>query len=235
MARLKADRSLEELERRLGLTFRDRTRFERAMTHASLRASGGASSYERLEFLGDRVLGLVVAEKLFEMFPKADEGDLSLRFNALVSADTCAEIADELALHEFIRHGGDLKRLKGERTRNIRADVVESLIAAIYLEGGLDAARGFVLKYWAGRLATAASARRDPKTALQEWAHTLGTATPRYEIVGREGPDHDPTFTVRVTIPEREAGEGRGRSRRLAEQEAATEVLRREKVWKDED
>ena len=235
MAKLKADKSLDELERRLGIRFRERARFERALTHSSLRPSGGNDrSYERLEFLGDRVLGLVIAEKLFEMFPSADEGELSLRLNSLVSAETCAEIADELGLYEFVRHGGDLKTLKGERTRSIRADLVESLIAAIYLGEGLETARGFIIAHWAGRLEDAGSARRDPKTALQEWAHTRGPETPHYAIVDRSGPDHDPVFTVRVTVPGIEPADGQGRSKRIAEQEAATAVLIRESVWKDD-
>ena len=180
------------------------------------------------------MLGLVVAEKLFDMFPGADEGELSLRLNSLVSADTCAEIADELGLYEFVRHGGDLKKLKSDRTKSIRADLVESLIAAIYLGEGLDTARDFIVRYWGGRLGKSVAARRDAKTALQEWAHTRGPVTPQYEIVERSGPDHDPLFTVRVSIPDVAPADGQGRSRRIAEQEAATAVLIRESVWKDD-
>ena len=234
MAQLKPDRSLEELERRIGVRLADRTRLERALTHASLRGGRTGASYERLEFLGDRVLGLVIAEKLFEAFPQANEGEMSLRLNALVSADTCAEIADDIGLSDFIRHGGDLKRVKGEKTRNIRADVVESLIAAIYLGNGMADACDFIHRFWAVRLANAGSARRDPKTALQEWVHTRSVVAPRYETVDRTGPDHDPVFTVRAVIEDVEPAEGTGRSKRLAEQEAAIAVLRREGIWKDE-
>ncbi len=257
MARVKGDhkpaRSLDELERRIGITLSDHARLERALTHSSLRAAAGgargrrkpgkapaasasaedARSYERLEFLGDRVLGLVIAQALFEQFPRADEGELSLRLNALVNADTCAEIADELGLYEFVRHGGDLTTLALERTRNIRADLTESLIAAIYLSEGLKTARDFVIARWADRLDTDVTARRDAKTALQEWVHTRGTAVPRYEIHDRSGPDHEPVFTVRVTVEGVAPGEGQGRSRRLAEQAAAEAVLIRESVWKD--
>ncbi|WP_102957820.1 ribonuclease III [Mangrovicella endophytica] len=237
MARLKAEKPLDELAERIGIAIaeRDRARFERALTHASLKPANGAStSYERLEFLGDRVLGLVVAEKLFEMFPKADEGELSLRLNSLVSAETCSEVADEIGLHAYIRHGGDLKKLRGEHTRNIRADVVESLIAAIYLAEGLEAARRFVLRFWSDRLTAAVKARRDPKTALQEWAHSQSKTTPHYEVLDRSGPDHDPVFTVQAVVADVEPAEGRGRSKRLAEQEAAMVILAREGVWKDE-
>ena len=256
MARLKGDhtpaRPLDELERRIGIELSDHARLERALTHSSLRvASGGQTgrgklnkatpsgaagdgrSYERLEFLGDRVLGLVIAQALFEQFPQADEGELSLRLNALVNADTCAEIADELGLYEFVRHGGDLTALASERTRNIRADLTESLIAAIYLSEGLETAQRFIIARWADRLGKDVSARRDAKTALQEWAHTRGTAVPRYEIQNRSGSDHEPLFTVQATIEGVEPGQGQGRSRRLAEQAAAEAILIRQSVWKD--
>ena len=235
MARGTREKSLEALERTIGVPIRDRERFERALTHASLQTEGGAKSYERLEFLGDRVLGLVIAERLFGQFPEADEGELSLRLNALVSAEACAEIADEIGLFDYVRQGTDLKKLKGERTRNIRADLVESLIAAIYLGEGLETARDFVIRHWGERLDAAVVARRDPKTALQEWAHQRGPTAPRYEMIDRSGPDHEPVFVIRVTIEGIAPAEGRGRSKRIAEQEAAAEVLRREGVWKDTD
>ncbi|SKA36062.1 ribonuclease III [Consotaella salsifontis] len=232
MARV--EHSLTDLEKRIGITVSNKARLERALTHASLKAGSTAKNYERLEFLGDRVLGLVIAERLFEMFPHAAEGDLSLRLNSLVSADACADIAEEIGLADFIRHGGDVKRIKGSQSKNIRADVVEALIAAIYLDGGLDAARDFIERFWKSRLAGSSAARRDAKTALQEWAHLKTTETPRYEVVDRTGPDHDPMFTVRVVIDGVKPGEGAGRSKRLAEQDAATAVLLREGVWKDE-
>ncbi len=172
MARLKAGaEALDRLEARLGLRFGDRARLQRALTHSSLKRSPADASYERLEFLGDRVLGLVIAQKLFETHPKSDEGDLSLRLNTLVSAQTCAAVADEIGLPEFIRHGADLKRAAAGKNRSIRADVVEALIAAIYLEHGLETARAFVLERWASHLEGRQVARRDPKTELQEWAH----------------------------------------------------------------
>ncbi|MEF2071950.1 ribonuclease III [Consotaella aegiceratis] len=228
----KLERSLDELQRRIGVTVANRERLERALTHASIKGGAASKSYERLEFLGDRVLGLVIAEELFARFPQAPEGDLSLRLNSLVSAEACAEIADEIGLAEFIRHGGDVKRIKGSQSKNIRADVVEALIAAIFLDGGLEAARDFVGRFWKDRIAGSVSARRDAKTALQEWAHLTTTLTPHYEVVGRSGPDHDPVFTVRVSVDGTEPGEGQGRSKRLAEQEAASAVLVREGVWK---
>ncbi|MCQ0989026.1 ribonuclease III [Jiella marina] len=235
MARLTRKKTLDDLEQAIGVPIRDRERFERALTHSSLQGNGGDErSYERLEFLGDRVLGLIVAERLFTQFPNADEGELSLRLNALVSAEACAEIADEIGLFDYVRQGADLKKLKGDRTRNIRADLVESLIAAIYLGEGLETARDFVERHWGDRLDADVAARRDAKTALQEWAHQTAPTPPRYELVERTGPDHEPEFTIRVVVPDVEPGIGRGRSKRIAEQEAAAAVLRREGVWKDE-
>lgn len=232
MAQLKRGKSLEGLEALIGVEFRDRGRAERALTHASLKQQGGRN-YERLEFLGDRVLGLVVAEKLLSLYPDSAEGELSVRLNALVSAETCAEIADEIGLTPFIRHGGDVRKTDGKHTRNIRADVVESLIAAIYLDHGMETARDFVLRHWDGRLADVTLSRRDPKTELQEWSHKRSGKVPVYELLDRKGPDHDPVFTVRAAVEGLKPAEGRGKSKRAAEQEAAETLLKREGVWSD--
>lgn len=220
------------LEERTGHKFSDPARLEWALTHSSARQQAGAN-YERLEFLGDRVLGLVVAEMLFATFPKAAEGELSVRLNALVNAETCAAIADEMGLHALIRTGNDIKDLMTQkRLLNVRADVIESLIAAIYLEGGLDAVRPFILRYWGPRSEEIEAGRRDAKTELQEWAHQQRGAQPRYLIVSRSGPDHDPQFTVEVSVAGFESAVGIGRSKRIAEQNAAIEILYREGVWK---
>ena len=213
-----------------GHEFKDIDRLERALTHSSA-GREGATHYERLEFLGDRVLGLLIAEMLHEKFPEAAEGELSVRLNALVNADTCADVADELRLHEMIATGADVKRLTGKRMQNVRADVVESLIAAIYLEGGLDDARAFVRRYWEERSEGANSGRRDGKTELQEWAHARHMDAPEYRVVERSGPDHEPTFTVAVSLDGEKRATGRGRSKRIAEQEAAEAVLREVGVW----
>ncbi|WP_182085832.1 ribonuclease III [Aureimonas sp. ME7] len=232
MARVKGNSdALDRLQDRIGLRFADLNRLERALTHSSLKKSSTGSSYERLEFLGDRVLGLVIAEKVFELYPKSDEGDLSLRLNTLVSAQTCAAVADEIGLYEFIRHGADLKRAAAGKNRNIRADVVEALIAAIYLEHGLEVARGFILERWASHIAAPQVARRDPKTELQEWAHKRSGAPPTYELLDRSGPDHEPVFTVRASVAKVVPAEGSGPSKRVAEQRAAEAILTREGVW----
>ena len=219
-----------ELENVLGYTFTDKQWLDRALTHASTGLAKGAN-YERLEFLGDRVLGLCVAELLFRTFRTAPEGELSVRLNQLVSADSCAEIADEMELHRFIRTGADVKKITGKRMMNVRADVVESLIAAIYLDGGLESARAFIRRYWEDRAARADAARRDAKTELQEWAHARFGVTPAYKIDDRAGPDHDPRFTVTVELPGVSPETGTDRSKRAAEQVAATRMLEREGVW----
>src|SRR3546814_594161 len=154
--------TLSQLETLIGHEFADKTRLDRAFTHASTGSAKG-SNYERLEFLGDRVLGLCVAELLFTTFGNATEGELSVRLNQLVSAESCAAVADELQLYRYIRTGADVQKITGKRMLNVRADVVESLIAALYLDGGLEAARAFILRNWEGRAARADGARRDAK------------------------------------------------------------------------
>jgi ribonuclease-3 len=218
------------LETLIGHQFAEKERLDRALTHASARTQKGGN-YERLEFLGDRVLGLCVAELLFRTFGVATEGELSVRLNQLVSADTCAEVADELGLHLFIRTGADVKKLTGKRMMNVRADVVESLIAAVYLDGGLEVARRFILKYWEKRAARADGARRDAKTELQEWAHAKFAVTPVYRVEERTGPDHDPRFKVTVEVAGVQPETGVERSKRAAEQVAATKMLEREGIW----
>lgn len=221
---------IARVQDRLDYRFSRPERLERALTHASTRGVTGGN-YERLEFLGDRVLGLCVAELLFDHFGKASEGELSVRLNQLVSAQACSEVADELKLHEFIRTGADVKKLTGKRMANVRADVVESLIAAIYLDGGLEAAREFIHRHWKGRALAEDAARRDAKTELQEWAHQRFGVTPVYRVTGRDGPDHDPVFTVVVEIDGAKPAQGESRSKRAAEQDAATAILEREGVW----
>lgn len=218
------------LEKVIGHTFSDKQWLDRALTHAST-GSAKVANYERLEFLGDRVLGLCVAELLFTTFRSATEGELSVRLNQLVSADSCAGIADELGLHQFIRTGADVKKLTGKRMLNVRADVVESLIAALYLDGGLEAARGFILRNWQARATHADAAKRDAKTELQEWSHARFGTTPLYTVDDRSGPDHDPRFTVTVSIKGVAPETGVERSKRAAEQVAATKMLEREGVW----
>lgn len=222
---------MRRIEERIGHQFSDPVRLQRALTHASLQSREGGN-YERLEFLGDRVLGLCVAELLFKHFRDASEGELSVRLNALVSAQACAAVADELGLHEFIRTGADVKKLTGSRMASVRADVIESLIAAIYLDAGLEAARSFVVRNWSKRALENDAARRDAKTELQEWAHARFGVTPKYKVTGRSGPDHDPVFVVTVEVAGTAPASGESRSKRSAEQAAAAYILEREGVWR---
>ena len=226
--------SLDKLERSLDYKFRDKQILEQALTHASFRSSSGQlHHYEKLEFLGDRVLGLCVAERLYIEFPDADEGELSVRLNALVSGKTLAEFGDELNIDQFIRTGSDLNLSTGKRVQSLRADVVEALIASIYLDGGLEPAKNFVSRLLDNRINQPDAARRDSKTALQEWAHAKGLGTPKYREKEKAGPDHDPVFTVEVKVKGKLAAQGTGRSKRSAEQAAAREILVREGVWDD--
>lgn len=218
------------LAEHVGIQIDDHALLLRAMTHSSARSAGGAD-YERLEFLGDRVLGLIIAGMLFDHHPDADQGELSVRLHALVETEACADVADQIGLHEFIVTGSDIKSLAGRKSQNLRADVVEALIAAIYLDGGIEAARKFVLTFWEPRSRRVAIARRDAKTELQEWAHRLGASPPVYSVESRTGPDHDPTFVVSVKIDGIDDGQGRGRSKREAERAAASQILYREGVW----
>jgi len=223
------------VEKRIGYRFTNYSNLERALTHASVRKkSDNNFHYQRLEFLGDRVLGLAISELLFEKYPDANEGELSLRLNALVKGKTLAEISDELGLHEFIRTGGELKELTGKRMQSVRADVLEALIASIYLDGGLEAAASFIKRFWKERIHIVEETKRDSKTALQEWAHSNRFGTPRYKEQKRSGPDHDPVFTVIVQVNGKEDETGSGRSKRAAEQNAARALLQREGIWKDE-
>lgn len=227
------DETLARLETLTGHSFADRARLDRALTHASARSRTG-TDYERLEFLGDRVLGLCIAEMLFSKFENANEGELSVRLNALVNADALAEVADELSLHEFIRIGADVADISAARQKNMRADVVEALIATIYLDGGLNAVRPFVNRYWSKRAAESDAARRDAKTELQEWAHRVHQLTPSYHVISRDGPDHEPVFTVSVEIGSALTATATGSSKRHAEQAAATIALVEAGVWQNE-
>ncbi|WP_040485948.1 ribonuclease III [Lutibaculum baratangense] len=222
---------LAALTERLGHAFSDPELLVRALTHASVQ--GGGETYQRLEFLGDRVLGLVVADALFRMYPKADEGELSPRFTRLVRRETCAEVAREADLGRHIRLGPG-ESTSGGRTKDaILADVCEAVMGALYVDGGLEAARGFIERYWGDRLAQKVERLKDAKTALQEWAHSQGhQRTPAYREVERAGPDHAPVFTVEVQVEGVRPATGQGSSKRIAEQSAAEAMLVRERVWK---
>lgn len=217
-----------------GVRFTNVGLLRRALTHASAKGATEGSDYQRLEFLGDRVLGLVVAQMVFEANPRAPEGEMSLRLNALVNAETLAEIAEEIGLSDLISTGRELRPQAGRKLVNLRGDVVEALIAAVYIEAGLEAASAFIRRHWDSRSKAPSAARRDPKTELQEWSHQFAKAVPVYVVDSRSGPDHDPVFAVSVRIEGIEPGQGSGRSKREAEQAAAMNILLREGVWREE-
>jgi ribonuclease III len=222
------------LETTIGYRFKDGDLLERALTHISaLKGQGRIGSYQRLEFLGDHVLGLAVSEMLFAAFPKAEEGELSRRLADLVRRESCAEVARAIDLGTALRLGASEVRAGGRTRIAILGDVCESLIGAVFLDGGYPAAKAFVERYWADRMRTPVRPLRDPKTVLQEWAQARGLPTPSYREVERTGPHHDPLFRVAVLLPEREPAEGRGRSKRAAEQAAAAALLAREGVRAD--
>ena len=220
-----------ELSERIGYRFGDETLLELALTHvSSLKSRSRVSSYQRLEFLGDRVLGLAVAEMLFASFPKADEGELSRRLAQLVRQETCAEVGRAIELGRAIRIGSVESNSGSRRSSAILADVCEALIGAVFLDGGYPVAAAMVERLWGERLRTHERPPRDPKTVLQEWAQGRGLPTPSYREVARTGPQHSPQFRVSVELPNLAPAEGVGRNKRAAEQAAAALLLEREGV-----
>ena len=220
-----------ELEQKTGYTFADKTLLDSALTHISaLSGKNRVASYQRLEFLGDRVLGLAISEMLFSAFPKADEGELSKRLAELVRQETCAEVARSIDLGEAIELGGPEANAGGRRRTAILADVCEALVGAVFLDGGYPVAAMLVERLWGERLRMRARPPRDAKTALQEWAQGRGLPTPLYREVGRSGPHHNLEFRISVELPNLAPAEGVGRSKRAAEQAAAAVLLAREGV-----
>ena len=221
----------KELEERIGHSFAESALLDSALTHISaLSGKSRANSYQRLEFLGDHVLGLVVSDMLFRAFPKADEGELSRRLADLVRKETCADIARAIDLGAVIKLGISESNAGGRRRLAILADVCEALVGAVFLDGGYAAAAVMIERLWGERMRAPARPLRDPKTMLQEWAQGRGLPTPLYREVERTGPHHDPEFRVSVALPDLTPAEGTGRSKRAAEQAAAAALLAREGV-----
>lgn len=223
------------LEQRLGHRFKDGDLLLRALTHSSAISPSKrtTNSYQRLEFLGDRVLGLVVADMLFTRLQKANEGDLSRTLNSLVRKETCARVARTLDLGRFIKLGDSEARTGGAEKDAILGDVCEAVIGAIYLDGGLDEAYRFVETMFGDNLDVSQARRADAKTALQEWAQAQGLEPPDYVETARTGPDHAPTFTIAVSIKGYDPVTAEGTSKKLAEHQAAEIFLLRERVWKE--
>lgn len=232
------DAAIVALESRIGYHFLNRELLLTALTHASAISEGGAparANYQRLEFLGDRVLGLVIAEMLFEAFPRAQEGELSQRLTGLVRNESCADVALALDLGKAIRLGGGEAQSGGRNKAAILGDVCEAVLGAIHIDGGLEAARKFVAANWQARMLNWRGPLRDAKTTLQEWAQARGRPTPNYTIFDQRGPDHAPIFEIEVSVDNVSPARAEGRSRREAEQEAASVMLYREGVWRPND
>lgn len=195
--------------------------FERALTHGSQHAV----NYERLEFLGDRVLGLTIADWLYHHFPDEPEGLLSQRLNALVAGTTCAEVARAIGLRPYLKLGKQARDDGASDSDNVLGDVVEALIGALYLDGGAAVAGAFIRSAWGERIQTQAQAPRHPKSALQEWAAANNRRPPVYTVIDRSGPQHAPHFTVRATIGKLAEADGQGSSKQEAETAAAAALL----------
>lgn len=210
---------------RLGHEFTQPELLSRALTHGSI-ASATRPDNQRLEFLGDRVLGLVMADALFAADRGATEGQLAPRFNALVRGETCAEVARDIGLGDVLKLGRSERLSGGRRKEALLADAMEAVLAAVYLDAGLEAARAVILRLWADRLETVEDDARDAKTALQEWAQAKGMPPPVYEMTGREGPDHAPVFDITVRLADGRIASARGAgTKRAIEQAAAGEMM----------
>lgn len=229
--RILKPRKFKALETMLGHRFKDTALLERALTHASVRGSKNSrDDNERLEFIGDRVLGLAIAEVLNQQYPEATEGELARRYNRLVRGEACAKVAREIALGEYLILSESEADSGGREKMTILADAAEAVLGAIFLDGGFDKARAVVRRLWQDQAEPVPDVAADAKSALQEWAQGRGLALPRYSVLARKGPDHAPRFTAEVAIPGKTPSQGEGASKRIAEQEAALAFLKREGV-----
>tara|TARA_R110000868_G_scaffold29889_6_gene111019 strand:+ start:32418 stop:33104 length:687 start_codon:yes stop_codon:yes gene_type:complete len=213
-----------ELEKILQYSFSDSSLLELALTHSSLKQSKTDPSYERLEFLGDRVLGLIIAELLLEQFPKSAEGKLAPRLAALVSGATLADVARSVGLGGFIRMTDGEASAGTNARKSVLADCCEAVIGALYIDGGLDAAGGFIRRVWEPLIRDVEP--RVAKTELQEWLQGRGLPLPEYNVVERTGPSHKPEFTVELTVSGQDPVRATGASKRAAELVAAGMMLK---------
>ena len=223
---MKISADLQAFQGRLGHTFANPEFLVRAVTHPS-KVSASREDNQRLEFLGDRVLGLVMAEALLDSDTEAPEGLLAPRFNALVRRETCAEVARQLDVGAVLKLGRSEMKSGGRRKEALLADAMEAIIAAVYRDAGFDAAKRVVLTLWGARIGNVADDARDPKTALQEWVQARGETPPDYIEVSRDGPDHQPIFTIEVRLSSGETATAKAGSKRQAEQAAAKALLKR--------
>ena len=212
-----------DLEKTIGYAFRDPHLLEVALTHASSQREHGDN--ERMEFLGDRVAGLVIADMLYSAFPEEDEGHLAKRHAALVQRAAMVEVADRTGIAAFLRLSSGEARAGGTSKGTILGDAVEALVGAVYLDGGFAAADAFVRRFWGDMLRTNETPPQDPKTALQEWVQARGLPLPAYAVLSRSGSDHDPVFEVSLSVQGQEEVRATARSKRMAEKQAAQAML----------
>lgn len=224
---------ISELEKRLDYQFSDKALLERALTHVSGTIGKNGQSYQRLEFLGDRVLGLAIAEILCHTFPGATEGELSRRLAELVRRESCAEVAVSWDIGPHVRLGVSETQSGGRKNTAILADICESILGAIFIDGGFQAVKIVIEAAFKERITAPRRPLHDAKTALQEWAQGLGKPTPIYNLIERTGPDHAPQFRIAAHVEGLANSIGHGPSKRVAEQNAAEGFLLREGVWKE--
>ncbi len=222
---------LSAFKKRTGYAFKDPQLLASALTHTSL-VQPNQQNNERLEFLGDRVLALVIAEHLYETYPNSPEGEMALRLNSMVRKETCAQVARDMNLGDLMKSfSGKSAVHKGVfESQNVLGDACEAVLAAIYLDAGIEKSRKFILKAWQNMLSDDNIIRKDPKSILQEWALARGLETPTYIEVSREGPDHAPEFVMSVEVGENSKKTGKGTSKRAAEQSAAEKFLSAKKI-----
>jgi len=221
------DDALPEVMQRLGHRFASPALLAEALTHPSVAGRERPRNYERLEFLGDRVLALVLAEMLYARFPAEAEGALAKRLAVLAQRETLAEVALEIGLGADLTLAGSEDMSGGRSNPTTLGDALEAVLGAIYLDGGMAPAEALIHRFWEPLLERAAEPPQDPKTALQEWAQARGLALPRYREVGRSGPPHEPLFTIEVSVAGQQPATAAGRSKRSAERAAAELLLER--------
>ncbi|MDE9451392.1 ribonuclease III [Aliiroseovarius sp. Z3] len=222
---MKLSSDLQAFQGRIGHAFKDPELLIRALTHGSF-SSATRPDNQRLEFLGDRVLGLVMSEKLLRDDPDAPEGTLAPRYNALVRKETCADVARQVDMGAVLKLGRSEMKTGGRRKQALLGDAMEAVIAAVYLDAGLDQARKMILTLWGERIDKVEEDARDPKTALQEWAQARKMAPPTYVETAREGPDHAPVFTIKAELANGRSADATAPSKRAAEQAAARTLLK---------
>jgi len=219
-----ADPAFTDFTQRLGHRFKDEALLRQALTHASA-ATQKHHDNQRLEFLGDRVLGLVISQALFEEDRSAREGQLAPRYNALVRKEACAEVAEQIGLGDALKLGRSEMRSGGRRKVTLLGDAMEAVIAAVYLDAGFLATQVLILRLWGERVTTAQSRAIDPKSTLQEWAQARGLPTPQYSDIGRTGPDHAPVFVVKASLTNGHEAEAKAASKKAAQVQAASALL----------